>query len=117
VLGPNGAGKTVTLNMLATLLPIDSGAARIFGYDVRSQGHAVRQLIGVTGQFASVDENLTARENLWMFGRLQGLSSKRARSIGDELLEQFDLTEAAFRPRGKDPGSPGAQAHSTAPDR
>jgi ABC-2 type transport system ATP-binding protein len=53
VLGPNGAGKTVTLNMLATLLPIDSGEARIFGYDVRSQGHAVRQLIGVTGQFAS----------------------------------------------------------------
>jgi ABC-2 type transport system ATP-binding protein len=98
VLGPNGAGKTVTLNMLATLLPIDSGEARIFGYDVRSQGHAVRQLIGVTGQFASVDENLTARENLWMFGRLQGLSSKRAHSIGDDLLAQFDLTEAAHRP-------------------
>src|ERR1017187_8011028 len=98
VLGPNGAGKTVTLNMLATLLPIDTGEARIFGYDVRSQGHAVRQLIGVTGQFASVDENLTARENLWMFGRLQGLSSKRAHSIGDDLLAQFDLTEAAHRP-------------------
>ena len=98
VLGPNGAGKTTTLNMLATLLPIDSGEARIFGYDVRSEGHAVRQLIGVTGQFASVDENLTARENLWMFGRLWGLSSKKAHSIGDELLEQFDLTEAARRP-------------------
>jgi ABC-2 type transport system ATP-binding protein len=98
VLGPNGAGKTVTLNMLATLLPIDSGEARIFGYDVRSQGHAVRQLIGVTGQFASVDENLTARENLWMFGRLQGVSSKRAHSIGDDLLAQFDLTQAAHRP-------------------
>ena len=98
VLGPNGAGKTTMLNMLATLLPIDSGEARIFGYDVRSQGHAVRQLIGVTGQFASVDENLTARENLWMFGRLQGLSSKRAHSIGDDLLAQFDLTEAAHRP-------------------
>jgi ABC-2 type transport system ATP-binding protein len=98
VLGPNGAGKTTMLNMLATLLPIDSGEARIFGYDVRSQGHAVRQLIGVTGQFASVDENLTARENLWMFGRLQGLSSKRAHSIGDDLLAKFDLTEAAHRP-------------------
>ena len=98
VLGPNGAGKTTMLNMLATLLPIDSGEARIFGYDVRSEGHAVRQLIGVTGQFASVDENLTARENLWLFGRLQGLSSKRAHSIGDDLLTQFDLTEAARRP-------------------
>src|SRR5664279_2473739 len=98
VLGPNGAGKTTMLNMLATLLPIDSGEARIFGYDVRTQGHAVRQLIGVTGQFASVDENLTARENLWMFGRLRGLSFKMAHSIGDDLLAQFDLTEAAHRP-------------------
>jgi ABC-2 type transport system ATP-binding protein len=98
VLGPNGAGKTTMLNMLATLLPIDGGEARIFGHDVRSEGHAVRQLIGVTGQFASVDENLTARENLWLFGRLQGLSSKRAHSIGDDLLAQFDLTEAAHRP-------------------
>ena len=98
VLGPNGAGKTTMLNMLATLLPIDGGEARIFGHDVRSEGHAVRQLIGVTSQFASVDENLTARENLWLFGRLQGLSSKRAHSIGDDLLAQFDLTEAAHRP-------------------
>jgi ABC-2 type transport system ATP-binding protein len=98
VLGPNGAGKTTMLNMLATLLPIDGGHARIFGYDVRRQGHAVRQLIGVTGQFASVDENLTGRENLWMFGRLQGLSSKKAHSIADDLLAQFDLTEAARRP-------------------
>ena len=98
VLGPNGAGKTTMLNMLATLLPIDGGEARIFGHDVRSEGHAVRQLIGVTSQFASVDENLTARENLWLFGRLQGLSSKRAHSIGDALLAQFDLTEAAHRP-------------------
>ncbi len=98
VLGPNGAGKTTMLNMLATLLTIDGGQARIFGYDVRSEGHAVRQLIGVTGQFASVDENLTARENLWLFGRLQGLSSKNAHSIGDDLLEQFDLMKAARRP-------------------
>jgi ABC-2 type transport system ATP-binding protein len=98
VLGPNGAGKTTMLNMLATLLSIDGGEARIFGYDVRSQGHAVRQLIGVTGQFASVDENLTGRENLWMFGRLQGLPSKKAHGIADELLAKFDLTEAANRP-------------------
>jgi len=77
VLGPNGAGKTTMLQMLATLLPIDSGSARIFGYDVRRQPHQVRQLIGVTGQYASVDELLTGRENLWLFGRLQGLSSKR----------------------------------------
>jgi len=98
VLGPNGAGKTTVLNMLATLLPIDSGEARIFGYDVRREGHAVRQLIGVTGQYASVDENLTARENLWLFGRLQGLSSKKCHSIGDDLLVKFDLTEAARRP-------------------
>jgi ABC-2 type transport system ATP-binding protein len=98
VLGPNGAGKTVTLNMLATLLPIDGGGARIFGYDVRSESHAVRQLIGVTGQNASVDEDLTARENLWLFGRLQGLSSRNARSTGEDLLERFDLTEAAHRP-------------------
>jgi ABC-2 type transport system ATP-binding protein len=98
VLGPNGAGKTTALNMLATLLPIDSGEARVFGYDVRRESHAVRQLIGVTGQYASVDENLTARENLWLFGRLQGLSSKKAHSIGDDLLAKFDLTEAAHRP-------------------
>ena len=98
VLGPNGAGKTTMLNMLATLLPIDSGEASIFGHDVRIEGHAVRQLIGVTGQFASVDENLTGRENLWMFGRLQGLSSKEAHGTADDLLAKFDLTEAAHRP-------------------
>jgi ABC-2 type transport system ATP-binding protein len=98
VLGPNGAGKTTTLNMLATLLPIDGGEASIFGHDVRGEGHAVRQLIGVTGQYASVDENLTARENLRLFGRLQGLSSKQAHRTGDDLLAQFDLTEAAHRP-------------------
>ena len=98
LLGPNGAGKTTMLKMLATLLPIDGGEARIFGFDVQSESHPVRQLIGVTGQYASVDENLTGRENLWLFGRLQGLSSKKARSTGDDLLAQFDLTEAAHRP-------------------
>ena len=75
VLGPNGAGKTTMLRMLATLLPIDAGTPQIFGVDVAREPHRVRQLIGVTGQYASVDENLTATENLWLFGRLQGLRS------------------------------------------
>jgi ABC-2 type transport system ATP-binding protein len=97
VLGPNGAGKTTMLQMLATLLPIESGSARIFGYDVRRQPHQVRQLIGVTGQYASVDELLTGRENLWLFGRLQGLSSKQAHRAANDLLAKFDLTDAANR--------------------
>src|SRR6476660_1968279 len=79
VLGPNGAGKTTMLKMLATLLPIDGGTAEIFGHDVRRDGHVVRQLLGVTGQYASVDENLTATENLMLFGRLQGLSRTESR--------------------------------------
>jgi ABC-2 type transport system ATP-binding protein len=97
VLGPNGAGKTTMLQMLATLLSSDGGTATIFGYDVQRQPHAVRQLIGVTGQYASVDELLTGRENLRLFGRLQGLSSNEARGIGDDLLARFELTEAADR--------------------
>jgi ABC-2 type transport system ATP-binding protein len=97
VLGPNGAGKTTMLRMLATLLSIDAGSAAIFGYDVRRQPHAVRQLIGVTGQYASVDENLTGRENLRLFGRLQGLGRGKAAATADELLERFGLTEAADR--------------------
>jgi ABC-2 type transport system ATP-binding protein len=98
VLGPNGAGKTTLVRMLATLLAIDGGDAAIFGYDVRAQPHAVRQLIGVTGQYASVDENLTGRENLRLFGRLQGLARGPAAVKADELLEEFGLTEAANRP-------------------
>src|SRR3954467_12766121 len=94
VLGPNGAGKTTTLKMLATLLPMDGGDARIFGVDVRRNPHMIRQLVGVTGQYASVDENLTGYENLWLFGRLQGLSSARAKSTAGDLLERFGLTEA-----------------------
>jgi ABC-2 type transport system ATP-binding protein len=94
VLGPNGAGKTTTLKMLATLLPIDSGQASIFGVDVRRHPHMIRQLVGVTGQYASVDENLTGSENLWLFGRLQGLSSARAKATASDLLERFGLTEA-----------------------
>ncbi|CUU57623.1 ABC-2 type transport system ATP-binding protein [Parafrankia irregularis] len=97
VLGPNGAGKTTTLKMLATLLPIDSGQAEIFGVDVAAHPNRVRQLIGVTGQYASVDEDLTATENLWLFGRLQGLRAADARSTARRLLEQFGLQEAADR--------------------
>jgi ABC-2 type transport system ATP-binding protein len=98
VLGPNGAGKTTMLSMLATLLPIDEGEARIFGVDVAGEAHRVRQLVGVTGQYASVDEDLTATENLWLFGRLQGLRSKDARATAKRLLEQFGLEEAADKP-------------------
>jgi ABC-2 type transport system ATP-binding protein len=94
VLGPNGAGKTTMLQMLATLLPMDGGSAEIFGVDVRKHPHVVRQLVGVTGQYASVDENLTARENLYLFGRLLGLEKKKARSTGEELLGRFGLEEA-----------------------
>jgi ABC-2 type transport system ATP-binding protein len=95
VLGPNGAGKTTMLKMLATLLPIDGGEASIFGVDVRRQPHMIRQLVGVTGQYASVDENLTGRENLWLFGRLLGLTSAKASSTAVDLLERFGLSEAA----------------------
>jgi ABC-2 type transport system ATP-binding protein len=98
VLGPNGAGKTTALRMLATLLPIDAGRARVFGVDVTREPHRVRQLIGITGQYASVDEDLTATENLWMFGRLQGLRSADARAAAQRLLAQFDLAEAADKP-------------------
>lgn len=98
VLGPNGAGKTTMLRMLATLLPIDAGQARVFGVDVVREPHRVRQLVGVTGQYASVDEDLTATENLWLFGRLQGLRSADARAIAGDLLAQFGLEEAANKP-------------------
>jgi ABC-type glutathione transport system ATPase component len=98
VLGPNGAGKTTAPQMLATLLPIDAGQARVFGVDVIREPHRVRQLIGATGQFASVEEDLTATENLWMFGRLQGLRSADARACAKRLLAQFDLEEATDRP-------------------
>jgi len=97
VLGPNGAGKTTMMSMLATLLPIDGGHASIFGVDVAAKPHQIRQLVGVTGQYASVDENLTAAENLILFARLLGRSTKQARVISDDLLVRFDLTEAATR--------------------
>jgi daunorubicin/doxorubicin transport system ATP-binding protein len=98
VLGPNGAGKTTVIRMLATLLRPDGGSATVFGHDVAREAHIVRQLIGVTGQYASVDETLSARENLFLFSRLNGLNSKAARAKSAELLEEFGLTEAAKRP-------------------
>ncbi|WP_067703102.1 ATP-binding cassette domain-containing protein [Nocardia jejuensis] len=98
VLGPNGAGKTTTIRMLATLLRPDGGSARIFGRDVLTEPTAVRSLIGVTGQYASVDEKLTATENLVIFSRLLGLSKSDARRKSAELLEEFGLTEAAAKP-------------------
>jgi ABC-2 type transport system ATP-binding protein len=98
VLGPNGAGKTTMLKMLATLLPIDAGQARVFGVDVAREPHRIRQLVGVTGQYASVDEDLTATENLWLFGRLQGLRSADARVAAKQLLGQFGLEDAANKP-------------------
>lgn len=98
VLGPNGAGKTTTIRMLATLLRPDSGNARVFGYDVRHESTAVRSLIGVTGQYATVDDMLTATENLIIFARLLGLTRTASRRKAVELLEQFDLTEAARKP-------------------
>lgn len=98
VLGPNGAGKTTTIRMLATLLRPDSGTAQIFGHDVVKEPQLIRQLIGVTGQYASVDESLSAMENLIIFSRLLGLGRKASREKAMELLEEFGLTEAAKRP-------------------
>jgi len=101
VLGPNGAGKTTTISMLGTLLRPDAGRAEIFGHDVVRESHIVRQLIGLTGQFASVDERLSATENLVIFARLLGLSRTEARRKSVELLEEFGLTDAATRPLAK----------------
>jgi ABC-2 type transport system ATP-binding protein len=101
VLGPNGAGKTTTISMLATLLRPDAGTARIFGHDVVAEPNIVRQLIGVTGQYASVDEKVSGLENMIVFGRLLGLGHRAAKRKGLELLEAFGLAEAAKRPVGK----------------
>jgi oleandomycin transport system ATP-binding protein len=95
VLGPNGAGKTTAVRILATLLRADSGTARVNGFDVREQPAKVRQSIGLTGQFASVDDDLTGTQNLVMIGQLLDLPKKEARARAAELLEWFDLTDAA----------------------
>ncbi|MGW1140062.1 ATP-binding cassette domain-containing protein [Streptomyces zhihengii] len=98
VLGPNGAGKTTLVRCLSTLIVPDAGHAVVAGCDVVRQPRQLRRRIGLTGQYASVDEKLSGRENLYMIGRLLDLSRKDARTRADELLERFSLTEAAKRP-------------------
>ncbi|ATO16995.1 daunorubicin/doxorubicin resistance ABC transporter ATP-binding protein DrrA [Micromonospora sp. WMMA2032] len=98
VLGPNGAGKTTAVRILATLLRPDSGRATVGGHDVVREAAEVRRLIGLTGQYASVDEDLTGTQNLVLIGRLLDLSRREARARAAELLAWFDLTEAAGRP-------------------
>ncbi len=95
VLGPNGAGKTTTIRMLATLLRPDAGSARVLGHDIVDEADAVRGLVSLTGQLASVDEDLTGRENLILIGRLLGLKRPAAKSRATELLEAFGIAEAA----------------------
>jgi ABC-2 type transport system ATP-binding protein len=98
LLGPNGAGKTTLVRVLATLLTPDAGRAELFGLDVVDHAPPVRELLGLTGQFAAVDEILSGRENLVMFGRLFDLSPAEARQRADELLVRFDLADAGDRP-------------------
>ncbi|GAB2829773.1 daunorubicin resistance protein DrrA family ABC transporter ATP-binding protein [Actinocorallia aurea] len=98
LLGPNGAGKTTTVRILTTLLPPDGGRATVAGHDVVRDARLLRAHIGLSGQYAAVDEHLTGAENLEMVGRLYHLGAKRSRARARELLERFDLTEAADRP-------------------
>jgi ABC-2 type transport system ATP-binding protein len=97
LLGPNGAGKTTTVRMLTTLSKPTGGTGRVAGYDILDRPEEVRRNMGLVGQAATVDELLTARENLWMIGRLAGLPTSYVRPAGDDLLERFSLTEAADR--------------------
>jgi ABC-2 type transport system ATP-binding protein len=97
VLGPNGAGKTTTIRMLATLLAPDGGSARVLGYDIVDEAAAVRERVSLTGQLASIDEDLTGRENLVLLGRLLGLKREPAKERSAELLEAFGLADAAGR--------------------
>jgi ABC-2 type transport system ATP-binding protein len=98
LLGPNGAGKTTLVRILATLLKADAGLARVVGLDVVRDAGRLRQLIGLAGQYAAVDENLTGLENLTMVGRLYGFDRASSRARGRELLERFELIDAANRP-------------------
>jgi len=97
MLGPNGAGKTTTVRVLTTLLRPDLGTARVAGFDVRTEAPQVRREIGLTGQYAALDESLTGRANLIMVGQLCRLSKKQAKQRAAELLDEFDLTDAADR--------------------
>ena len=98
LLGPNGAGKTTAVRILATLIRPDAGSARVGGHDVRTDPQAVRRRIGLTGQYASVDEELSGRQNLMLIGALLDLRAPAARARAEELLGWFDLTDAADRP-------------------
>lgn len=98
LLGPNGAGKTTTVRILTTLIKHDGGTATVAGYDVSEDPDEVRASIGLTGQYAAVDEYLTGRENLQMMGHLYHLSTRDSKRRAEELLEQFDLVDAADRP-------------------
>jgi daunorubicin resistance ABC transporter ATP-binding subunit len=98
VLGPNGAGKTTAVRILSTILEPDRGRAAILGHDVVKEAETVRRVIGLAGQYATVDENLTGRENLLMVGRLTHIEKRPALARADELLEAFRLTDAATRP-------------------
>jgi ABC-2 type transport system ATP-binding protein len=97
LLGPNGAGKTTAVRILSTLLRPDAGHATVAGLDVVRQAEQLRRAIGLSGQYAAVDENLTGRENLWLFGRLYQLPAADAKRRAAELLDQFELTDAADR--------------------
>ncbi|CAM5548860.1 ATP-binding cassette domain-containing protein OS=Streptomyces tendae OX=1932 GN=GUR47_26775 PE=4 SV=1 [Streptomyces tendae] len=101
LLGPNGAGKTTAVRILSTLIRLDGGRAEVAGLDIARQAREVRARIGLTGQYAAVDEVLTGRQNLEMFGRLFHLGGRRARARAAELLERFDLADAADRGVGK----------------
>lgn len=98
LLGPNGAGKTTTVRILSTLLKFDGGEASIDGFDLQNESEKVRETIGLTGQYAAVDELLSGRENLIMMGRLYRLTKDSARARAEQLLKEFDLVEAADRP-------------------
>jgi ABC-2 type transport system ATP-binding protein len=101
LLGPNGAGKTTAVKILSTLLELDEGKASVAGFDVTTQPRQVRERIGLVGQYAAVDEILTGRQNLIMFGQLYHLPAKQAHKRADELLAQFGLTDAAKTPASK----------------
>ena len=98
LLGPNGAGKTTVVRMLATLLVPDAGTARVLGHDIRTEPDAVRTNVGLTGQYASVDEDLTGTENLTLLARLYGFTGARAKARAADLLAAFDLSAAAGKP-------------------
>src|ERR1700722_3509808 len=97
LLGPNGAGKTTAVRVLTTIVRPDAGGARVLGHDVVAEAARVRSLIGLAGQYAAVDENLTGRENIYMVGRLNHLARDEAKRRAAELLERFGLTDAGDR--------------------